>query len=59
MSVKSRFCVAINRLKEEEMSNFIEAYSKKDLEKASRTLESLGFISELSDDICELKPRKT
>ena len=59
MSVKSRFCVAINSLKEEEMSNFIKAYKERDLEKASRTLESLGFISELSGDICELTPKKT
>ena len=54
-NVRTKFCKTISELQEEEMQNFIDAYGARDLEKASRTLESLGFINELNEAICEIE----
>ena len=54
-NVRTKFCKTISELQEEEMQNFIEAYGERNLEKASRTLESLGFINELNEAMCEIK----
>ena len=53
MSTKVKFCRTLSSLQEEEMRNFIKYFDKRDIERASRTLESLGFINELNEAICE------
>jgi len=57
MSVKSKFCMTLTRLQEKEMQNFIEAFEKNDIERASRTLDSLGFINEINEAVCEIKKK--
>ena len=37
------------------MQNFIEAYGKRQITKASRAVESLGILGELQESFCELK----
>ena len=37
------------------MQNFIEAYGKRDIKKASSIVESLGILGELQESFCELK----
>ena len=55
MSIKSKFCKTLTKLQEKEMQNFIEAFEKNDIERASRTLDNLSFINEVSEPICEIK----
>ena len=55
MTIKTRFCKVLSQLKEEEMGNFINHFEKRDMEKASRALESIGFINEMTEDMCEVK----
>ena len=57
MSIKSKFCKTLTRLQEKEMQNFIEAFEKNDIERASRTLDSLGFINEINESVCEIKKK--
>ena len=55
MSIKSKFCKTLTRLQEKEMQEFIDAVEKNDPEKASRIMESLGFINEINEAVCEIK----
>lgn len=54
MSVRSQFCETLDGVKEKEMSDFIEAVSKRNFRKAADILESLGAMTELGMDICEI-----
>ena len=55
MSIRSRFCRTLSKAQEEEMKNFIEAYGKRDIKKASSIVESLGILGEIQESFCELK----
>lgn len=57
MSVRSRFCRTLSKAQEEEMQNFIDAYGKRDIEKAASVVESLGILGELNEFLCEPKRR--
>ena len=54
MSVRSRFCAKLNSVQEKEMKEFIDAVDKRNYNKASNLLESLGAMQELGMDICEI-----
>ena len=54
MSVKSQFFRTLNRVQEKEMQDFIDAVDKRNFNKASNLLESLGAMQELGMDICEI-----
>ncbi len=54
MSVKSRFCKVLTEVKEKEMREFIEAVNKRNFRKAADILESLGAMTELGIDICDI-----
>ena len=54
MSVRSRFCRTLSKAQEKEMKNFIEAYGKGEIARASRVVESLGILGELQESFCEL-----
>lgn len=60
MSIRAKFCRTLTKAQEEEMKNFIEAYGKRDIEKAASVVESLGILGELNEFLCEPKrrPRK-
>ena len=58
MSVKSRFCMTLDHLKEKEMKEFIDAVERRNFNKASNLLESLGAMQELGMDICEIGTRR-
>ena len=59
MSVKSQFCRTLSRVQEKEMQEFIDAVDKRNFNKASNLLESLGAMQELGMDICEIpRPRR-
>lgn len=58
MSVRSRFCTKLNSVQEKEMQEFIDAVDKRNFNKASNLLESLGAMQELGMDICEIDPRR-
>jgi len=59
MSVKSQFCQTLNQVQEKEMQEFIDAVDKRNFNKASNLLESLGAMQELGMDICEIpRPRR-
>ena len=55
MSVKSRFCKVLTKVKEKEMLAFMDAVENERYRRASESLESLFAMQELSMDIC---PRK-
>ncbi len=52
MSVKSRFCKVLEKLKEKEMQDFIEAVDLLEYSKAAKSLESLAAMQEFGIDIC-------
>ncbi len=52
MSIKSRFCKVLEKLKEKEMQDFIEAVELFEYSKAAESLESLAAMQELTMDIC-------
>ena len=58
MTVKSRFCKTLSKLKEEEMQNFVKHFESRNMAQASRALESLGFINEMTEDICEIRNKQ-
>ena len=58
MSVKSRFCKPLSKLKEEEMQNFVKYFEARKMDQASRALESLGSINEMTEDICEIRNKQ-
>ena len=58
MSVKSQFCRTLSRVQEKEMKEFIDAVDKRNYNKASNLLESLGAMQELGMDICEIGERR-
>ena len=58
MSVKPRFCQTLSRVQEKEMKEFIDAVDKRNFNKASNLLESLGAMQELGMDICEIGERQ-
>ena len=55
---ESKFCKTLGKLKRDEMDNFVVAIEQGDKDRASRLLESIGFMDEVSDSICELKGRR-
>ena len=59
MSVKSQFCKTLTRVQEKEMQEFVDAVDRRNYNKASNLLESLGAMQELGMDICEIpRPRR-
>ncbi len=54
MSIRSQFCETLDGVKEKEMREFIEAVNKRNYRKAADILESLGAMTELGMDICEI-----
>ena len=52
MSVKSRFCKVLSKVKEKEMQAFIDAVENDNYRKAAESLESLFAMQELDMDIC-------
>ena len=58
MSVKSQFCRTLNSVQEKEMQEFIDAVDKRNYNKASNLLESLGAMQELGIDICKVGRRR-
>ena len=54
MSIKSQFCETLDGVKEKEMREFIEAVNKRNFRKAADILESLGAMTELGMDICDI-----
>ena len=50
--------MTLDHLKEKEMKEFIEAVKKRNYNKASNLLESLGAMQELGMDICEIGRRR-
>ena len=57
MSIRKKFCKTLTELQEKEMQEFIDAVKKNDPEKASRIMESLGFINEINESVCEIKKK--
>ena len=55
---ESKFCRTLGKLKQEEMDNFVVAIEKGDKDRASRILESIGFMDEVSENVCELNGRR-
>ncbi len=52
MSVKVRFCKVLEKLKEKEMQDFIDAVETLEYSKAAESLESLAAMQELGMDLC-------
>ena len=58
MSVRSQFCATLGSVQEKEMQEFIDAVTAKNYRKAANILESLGAMTELGMDICEIGGKK-
>ena len=58
MSIKSQFCETLDSVKEKEMREFIDAVNKRNYRKAADILESLGAMTELGMDICDIGERR-
>ncbi len=54
MSVRSQFCATLGSVQEKEMQEFIDAVTSKNYRKAANILESLGAMTELGLDLCEI-----
>ncbi len=54
MSVRSQFCSTLGSVQEKEMQEFIDAVASKNYRKAANILESLGAMTELGLDICDI-----
>jgi len=51
------FCKTLEGLQREEQRNFVKAVKRGDADKASRLLESIAFMSEVSEGVCEIKKK--
>ncbi len=58
MSIRSQFCETLDGVKEKEMREFIDAVNKRNFRKAADILESLGAMTELGMDICDIGERR-
>jgi len=54
MSVRSQFCATLDNVQEKEMQEFIDAVTSKNYRKAANILESLGAMTELGLDLCDI-----
>jgi len=58
MSVRSQFCATLDNVQEKEMQEFIDAVTSKNYRKAANILESLGAMTELGLDLCDIGSKR-
>lgn len=51
------FCKALKGVQRKEKRAFVDAIKQGDTDKASRHLESIAFMSEVSEGVCAIKKK--
>jgi len=51
------FCQTLEGVQRKEKQAFVEAVKRGDMDRASRLLESIAFMSEASEGVCKIKKK--